>query len=202
MDANTQTYTIPAVIFAGGKSSRMGQDKALLPFGSHATLCHYQYQRLSLLFPKVYISAKADKCGAEAPTITDRYPQSSPMVGLVSVLESIPYDTCFILSVDAPFVDERVIGKLLWASQDLAFDAIVAESPKGRQPLCGIYRRSILPLAKQFITEDRHSLTRLLDQAHSCFVGFENEAYFENLNHPHEYEAAYKRMKTGAFSSE
>jgi len=36
-----------AIIFAGGKSSRMGRDKALLPFGGYDTLTEYQYRRLS-----------------------------------------------------------------------------------------------------------------------------------------------------------
>jgi len=50
-----------AIIFAGGKSSRMGRDKALLPFGGYDTLTEYQYRRLSKIFNRVYISTKNDK---------------------------------------------------------------------------------------------------------------------------------------------
>ncbi len=196
MPFNSILDTSTAVLFAGGKSSRMGRDKSLLPFGGYDTLCEYQFQRLQKMFGKVYISTKEQKFGFEAPLIFDRYPQSSPLVGLLSVFETISEDACFILSVDAPFVDESVITKLYEESEDHAYDAIIAQSPGGRQPLCGIYKRSIIPYAKALIAEDNHRLNALLQAANSHFVMFENEAEFENLNHPHEYEAALKTVQS------
>ena len=195
MPFNSKPETSTAVLFAGGKSSRMGRDKSLLPFGGYDTLCEYQFQRLQKLFGKVFISVKEQKFGFDAPLILDRYPESSPLVGLLSVFETISGDACFILSVDAPFVDEAVIAKLYEESKDQAYDAIIAQSPRGKQPLCGIYKRSIIPYAKAFIAEDNHKLNALLQAANSHFVMFEDEALFENLNHLHEYEAALKTVQ-------
>ena len=48
----------PLVIVAGGKSSRMGRDKALLPFGGYSSLAQFQYQKFLPIFEKVYISCK------------------------------------------------------------------------------------------------------------------------------------------------
>jgi len=179
-----------AIIFAGGKSSRMGRDKALLPFGEYSTLCEYQYQRLAKIFETVHISTKEAKFDFDAPLIYDCYPQSSPLVGLISIFETIESDECFILSVDAPFVDEQVIERLYKQSVESLADAIIAQSPGGNQPLCGIYRRSILPYAKEFIAQENHKLNALLRRADTTFVLFEDEAPFDNLNHPHEYEKA------------
>ena len=179
-----------AIIFAGGKSSRMGRDKALLPFGEYSTLCEYQYQRLAKIFETVHISTKEAKFDFDAPLIYDCYPQSSPLVGLISIFETIESDECFILSVDAPFVDEQVIKRLYKQSEESLADAIIAQSPGGNQPLCGIYRRSILPYAKEFIAQENHKLNALLRRADTTFVLFEDEAPFDNLNHPHEYEKA------------
>jgi len=179
-----------AIIFAGGKSSRMGRDKALLPFGGYNTLCEYQYQRLAKIFETVHISTKEAKFDFDAPLIYDLYPQSSPLVGLISIFETIESDECFILSVDAPFVDEQVIKRLYKQSEESLADAIIAQSPGGNQPLCGIYRRSILPYAKEFIAQENHKLNALLRRADTTFVLFEDEAPFDNLNHPHEYEKA------------
>ncbi len=195
MSTSSKAKKSLAVIFAGGKSSRMGRDKSLLPFGGYDTLSEYQFQRLQKLFSKVLISSKKQKFGFEAPLIFDRYPQSSPLVGLLSVFETILEDECFILSVDAPFVDQMVINKLYEESSDTNYDAIIAQSPNGNQPLCGIYRRSIIPHAKQFIAEENHKLNALLKVAKSHFVYFEDEAPFGNLNHPHEYEAAVKSLQ-------
>lgn len=184
-----------AIIFAGGKSSRMGKDKSLLPFGGYSTLSEYQYRRLGKLFNKVYFSTREAKLGFKAVLIHDLYQESSPLVGLVSVFETISEDECFILSVDAPFVNAAVIKKLYDESADASLDAIVAQSPGGTQPLCGIYRKSIIPLARKYISRNKHKLNTLLQEAKSHYVKFEDEAPFINLNYPHEYEAAVKTLK-------
>lgn len=173
----------------------MGEDKSLLPFGEYSTLSEYQYHRLKQLFDKVYISTKEQKFGFSSELIFDIYPQSSPLVGLISIFDTIGEDECFVLSVDAPFVDKGVIDALYDASCDSTLDAIVAESPAGRQPLCGIYRESIIPIAKTFIAENNHKLNALLKASKSHFVLFEDEKPFGNLNHPHEYEEALKNIK-------
>lgn len=179
-----------AVIFAGGQSSRMGRDKSLLPFGGYSTLAEYQYRRLKKIFHRVYISTKSDKFPFECHSIYDTYSESSPLVGLISIFETLEEDELFILSVDAPFVDRDIIDALYEKSNNDSFDAIIAESPQGIEPLCGIYRRSIIPIAKKLLSQNNHRLNALLDHAKSHFVSFDNRDLFENLNHPYEYEEA------------
>jgi len=182
-------HNMTAIIFAGGKSSRMGKDKALLPFADCNTLSEFQYNKLTSLFKKVYISSKEDKFDFEATVITDLYEESSPLVGIISLFETLDADELFILSVDAPFVDEKVIEVLLKHADEKS-DAVIAQSPSGVQPLCGIYRRSILPLAQGNRIKENHRLTDLLKKAHTQFVTFDDDTPFVNLNHPHEYESA------------
>jgi molybdopterin-guanine dinucleotide biosynthesis protein A len=183
-------YNIPAVLFAGGKSSRMGEDKSLLPFAGYNTLSQYQYQRLEKLFKEVYLSAKEDKFDFDPAVITDHYTQSSPLIGLLSIFKTLPYNEIFVLSVDAPFVGKEVINSLL--HQDKKFDAVIAKSPHGTEPLCGIYRRSIIPLAKKHLEAENHRMNHLLNIAHTQFISFEDDTPFMNLNHPHEYEEALR----------
>ncbi len=102
-----------AVIFAGGKSSRMGEDKALLPFANYPTLAEFQQAKLSTLFDHVYISAKANKFDFECKVIQDIYTDNSPLVGLISVFETIKAEEVFILSVDAPFVVVAGVMRML-----------------------------------------------------------------------------------------
>jgi len=184
-------HHIPAVIFAGGKSSRMGQDKALLPFGTYASLSEYQYAKLSKLFTHVYLSTKKQKFDFTCQTITDMYETSSPLVALLSSFDSLKNETIFVLSVDAPLIDKEIITKLynesiLSSNKDK--DAIIAQSPKGVQPLCGLYRRSIIPLAKVFFSEDNHKLTALLAKANTSYIHFVKEKSFTNLNTPSQYQ--------------
>jgi molybdopterin-guanine dinucleotide biosynthesis protein A len=187
-------YHMPAVIFAGGKSSRMGEDKALLPFGGFSTLAQYQYEKLKRYFEKVYISTKENKFDFKAELIHDRYEVHSPLAGIVSIFETLKEDEIFILSVDAPFVEKKVIGVLMKEERE-GYDAVIAQTQSGLQPLCGIYKRSLIPLAEQELKENRHRLTHLLQHSKSKFVLFEEEDPFANLNHPHEYREALERTE-------
>lgn len=186
------TSSYVAVIFAGGKSSRMGKDKALLPFWNFTTLSEFQQERLKPWFKKVYISAKENKFDFTCEWIPDKREESSPLVGLVSILESIEEDEVFVLSVDAPFVDEKVIEKILSHDHD-RLDAIVAKSPSGIQPLCGLYKKSMLPFVNKQLEKNNHKLQSVLDLAQTYYVDFNDDLPFTNLNHPHEYEKAIQR---------
>ncbi len=95
--------------------------------------------------------------------------------------------------MDAPFVDKKVIDLLL-KHGDNKCDAIIAQSPSGVQPLCGIYRRSILPLAQENRRKENHKLNDLLKKADTKFIMFDDDTLFTNLNHPHEYESALKSL--------
>ena len=59
------------VILAGGKSSRMGRDKTLLPFGGFATLTHYGAHKFGRIFDRVFVSSKFDKFDPPLPLIKD-----------------------------------------------------------------------------------------------------------------------------------
>lgn len=187
------TTSMPAIIFAGGKSSRMGKDKALLPFGSYTTLAEFQYAKLSILFQEVYISAKTNKFHFACNVIEDTQEESSPLVGIVSIFETLNVEEVFILSVDVPFVEKNIIEKILNHAQT-SNDAIVAQSPSGIQPLCGLYRKSILPFARRQLENHNHKLHDLLSMADTLFVPFDEDESFTNLNHPQEYQKALKRF--------
>lgn len=63
------------VILAGGKSSRMGRDKTLLPFGEFATLTHYGAHKFGRIFERVFVSSKFDKFNPSLPLIKDVSPE-------------------------------------------------------------------------------------------------------------------------------
>ncbi|HIP51037.1 MAG TPA: molybdenum cofactor guanylyltransferase MobA [Campylobacterales bacterium] len=183
-----------AVIVAGGKSSRMQRDKALLPFGNYPSLAEYQYKRLSKLFSKVYISAKENKFDFEVDIIKDVNKISSPLVALVSIFGTLDIDEVFVLSVDAPFVGEELMAKL-YVSTSIDADVIVAESQQGLEPLCAIYRRSFLKQAIKALAQDNHRLQSLFNELKVQKVLIEDEKFFMNLNYPKEYEEAKKQVR-------
>lgn len=177
-----------AVIIAGGKSSRMQQDKALLPFGGFSSLCEFQYVKLQKLFNQVYVSAKENKFDFEIDVIKDIHEESSPLVALVSIFETLTIEACFVLSVDAPFVDEKVIEQLYQSAGDE--DVTIALSDNGLEPLCAIYKRSFLDEAKKALSQGQHRLQSLFNNLEINQVIIEDERAFENLNYPEEYQCA------------
>ena len=178
-----------AVILAGGKSSRMQRDKALLPFGEANSLAEFQYRRLSKIFSKVYISSKENKFDFDVQVVEDRYESSSPLVALVSIFESLEeVEEVFLLSVDAPFVSESVINKLYMNNRSV--DVVVAQSNNGLEPLCAIYDRRCLVEAKRALEANNHRLQTLFETLNVKKVKIEDESIFMNLNYPSEYEMA------------
>ena len=80
----------------------------------------------------------------------------------------------------------------LWRKIAKSADVIVAKSPNGIQPLCGLYKRSILILAQKQYEKNNHKLQDLLALAKTETVLFKENKPFTNLNHPKEYEDALK----------
>jgi len=185
---------IPCVIFAGGKSSRMGEDKALLPFAGYNTLTEFQLHRLQKIFKKVYISCKdKTKFDFDADFIEDIQTENifAPTVGFVSVFNALACGSFFAISVDTPFIDERTIQNIL--SLDIPHaDATIAKLNDKIQPMCGIYHHSLKEKFINMLNEDNHKLGFLLKKSNTTYVHFENEELFLNLNHPHEYRTALK----------
>jgi len=187
-------YPMTAVIFAGGKSTRMGSDKALLPFGKHNSLAQYQYERLEALFEKTYLSAKENKFDFDPCLIIDKEKTFSPLVSLVTIFETLRVDKIFVLSVDAPFVDESVMAALIEAGGH--FDIVAAQSKQGTQPLCAVYHKSIFPLAKKHLKDENHKLNNLLEKSNTHLVYFEDESLFMNLNEISQYNKALSILST------
>ena len=191
-------YTIPCVVFAGGKSSRMGEDKSLLPFTHAHSLAQYQYKRLEDIFTDVYISTKQtvkfDHINAkfiEDSIAPDIY---APTVAFVSIFNQLKTENAiFVLSVDTPFVTKEVIDTLLEANTS-DFDAIIARTPSGIHPLCGIYTRALEGPMMEMIQNDNHKLMGLLKRSNVYYVDIEDEDLFMNINTQDEYKKALDKL--------
>lgn len=109
------------VILCGGKSTRMGSDKALLPFGDYC-LIEYLVKRFAPHFSSIYLSVKklGDYAHLNLPVteIADIHPNAGPMSGLFSGLSMIHEDAAFFMSVDTPFLEPETGTALLDAMGD------------------------------------------------------------------------------------
>ena len=188
---------IPCVIFAGGKSSRMGEDKALLPFAEFDTLCEYQYTRLSKIFTKVYISCKdKSKFNFTANFIEDDKESATfaPTLGFISAFSTIIEEEFFAISVDIPFITGKEIEKIVLANDNL-HDAVIAKTDEGIQPLCGIYSKNLQNDFMQMLKDKKHKLGFLLQKSKTTYVYFPDTKPFLNMNHPQDYKKALEILR-------
>jgi molybdenum cofactor guanylyltransferase len=192
-------HTIPCVLFAGGKSSRMGKNKALLPFDSKESLARYQYERLEKIFEHVYLSAK--DAGLfdhfDANIIEDEIGKEvyAPTAGFVNVFRRLKSEhMIFVLSIDTPFVDKAIIDKCI-AAIDNDHDAVIVRTPGGIHPLCGIYSRTLEEPLMRMLNEGDHKLSRLLENAYVHYIDIDKEDALLNMNTPEEYAKALKILQ-------
>lgn len=185
-------HNIPCVILAGGKSSRMGEDKSLLPFGTYPTLTQYQYEKLSKIFSEVYISTKEEKFSFidNSNIILDQNKSiSSPMIALESIFEYLQTKEVFIVTVDVPLLFESTINELINKSNN--YDITIAKDDERTHNLCGVFSKNILPLVRELIKKDIHKINYMIKQTSKHqIINFENKEQFLNINTQIEYGKA------------
>jgi molybdopterin-guanine dinucleotide biosynthesis protein A len=138
--------SVAGFVLAGGKSSRMGQDKALLPWGEGTLLDHV---------------AGAVRAGVGDVTvigrdIQDLVPDRGPLGGLLTALNGLEADWALIVAVDMPNLTAELVGGLAEAARESESDAVVCEAGNRLHPLCAAYHRRLLPAVEAAV--DRKSL--------------------------------------------
>lgn len=188
-----ERFDIPCVILAGGKSSRMGADKALLPFGQFNSLAEFQYDKFSRIFYSVYLSAKENKFDFKCNFLKDCDSEIfSPLVALKSAIESSKNDSVFIIAVDYPFISKSSIAKLI--QNETNCKITIAKTTQNHN-LCGIYSKKILPKIEELLEQNIHKIGTLLASVDTCMVDFEDDEEFCNMNFETEYNKIFNSYK-------
>ena len=184
---------ITAIVLAGGESSRMGQDKALLPKGNE-----------TLLSFVCTVAQESANCVYVVTPWTERYqdivPQSCqfipekvlkpgdksnfPLMGFFQGLQQVTTQWVLLLACDLPNINsETIIGwysYLTQAPQDVM--AILPRDPKGWQPLCGFYRRSCITSLKNYLDHGGKSFQKWLEQCSVIPITIRDHSILFNCN--------------------
>jgi molybdopterin-guanine dinucleotide biosynthesis protein A len=195
---------VTAFVLAGGKSSRMGSDKAFLRLGDE-TLLSRALKLAGAVVSEVCIVGDAKKFAAFGRVVEDVYRDRGPLGGIHAALSGSTTELNLMLAVDLPFVTQKLLQYLL--SRALESGAIVtvprAGSGSGVQPLCAVYRRGFAEVAEQSLLEGKNKIDSLFARVETCIIE-ENELVradfsaemFRNLNTPKELEKAKELRPT------
>lgn len=169
------TISFSAMILAGGQSSRMGQDKALIKFQGVPLLqkiCQIALNCTNEVFvltpwPERYQDIVPENCLIirEVPFRGEVQPHG-PLLGFMQGLAQVKTDWVMLLACDLPQLQVKVLQN--WATElphtPAEAIALLPRHPKGWEPLCGFYRRQSLPLLIQFINEGGRCFQQWLSQ--------------------------------------
>ena len=182
---------ITVQIMAGGKSTRMGRDKAFVTLGGK-TLLDRAVDRWKGWGKSLFLSVGSEDRKKLAPMdavpVFDRYPGFGPLGGLHGGLLVCDTEYLLLCAVDTPFLTPEHAEKLVEAIGTA--DACVYTLEGWPQPLFGLYRMSCLSVAQLLLEQGEGRMMRLLDTVNTVRIPVEKAADFRNLNTPEEVAAA------------
>ena len=179
-----------AVVLAGGRSTRMGMEKALLADRTGRTMLARQLALLEKLRPaELLLSARHEQVLPKTDVSVRRLDddgRAGPLGGIVAALQNISCDRLLAIAVDLPLLDESVLQFLLRAN-----GGVVPQVNGRLEPLVAVYPRRWLPEAVDALAQGTWSLQRLLTTAIRAgtfsMLQFSDPRPFLNWNRPHDY---------------
>ena len=184
---------IGCALLVGGKSTRMGKEKASLQWKGRTfleTICTvleetdiFQEKTLSLGNHKFWVKE-------EWKNSRDYFEEKGPMGGIHAVLKDSHMEAVFFVSCDMPLIKKEFVKRICEELEDsLEGVAIITKDGK-KHPLCGIYKTSLLPRIEEAIREGDYRLLKVLDDCNIRWITpkEEEEICLTNINTPKDYQ--------------
>jgi molybdopterin-guanine dinucleotide biosynthesis protein A len=190
-----------AFILAGGRSSRMGSDKALLPFRGE-NLLEVALGKARRVSPMPIIVGDRGLYSAFGEVIEDRFPGGGPLGGIHAALCATKTELNLVLSVDMPLMTGDFLNWLAQLAARGEESAFVPEAQGKRQPLCAVYRRVAKSVIEQALRMGDFKVdhifplipTRYVPEDELLAAGFSSDI-FCNVNTRDDYEAVRNLQK-------
>ena len=199
---------VAAFILAGGESSRMGRDKAMLEIGGVTML-----DRTIALIEKVGIAPAIVGApsqflrAVEASVIEDEWPGAGPLGGIATALRASRKHWNLIVACDLPYLTREWLEFLLARGVLSVADAVVAMNDGGPEPLCAMYAKSAAPVIVDALERGSYRVTEMLTRIRVEYLepaewkGFDSGGLlFKNMNQPGDYAQAQARLGRRATS--
>jgi len=190
---------LSAYVLAGGKSSRMGREKAFLELEGR-TLLARALELAASDAAEVCIVGSREKFSPFGRVVEDVYPGRGPLGGIHAALSSSQTELNLILAVDTPFLRPEFLQYLLVQARAGSALVTLPRAGGGWQPLCAVYRRAFQPLAQEALAASRNKIdplfaavpVRAIEEDELKRLAFD-PGMFDNLNTPEEWEQARQR---------
>ena len=195
---------VTGVILAGGASSRMKSNKALL-LHSSGRIIEGIYRRLAELFEEVIVVTNTPQLYEFLPCrkVPDIYPGKGVVAGIHAGLSQSREDVIFVAACDMPHLQGELIRYL--TSLAGGVDMVLPATAGGKEPLHAVYGKGCLPALEELLQKDEKRVLSLLPLVRVRQVTADEVAVFDhefesfiNINTPDDYYRLRSREKEPA----
>ena len=183
------TAGLSMVVLAGGKSSRMGNDKSDLQLGDQTFLeCQIQKGRQLGIIDILVSGYKGNACSA--PVVRDRVADRGPLGGLEACFRQAREEQVLVLGVDVPLVPVSELTALIEKSRESRKAATILQHRGKQEPLIGVYRRNLADAMLEELSVGKGSVFAVLRRVgYDIYESCEADSCFMNINRPADYAA-------------
>lgn len=163
-DAEVNVSHCDGFVLCGGRSQRMGRDKALLRYGNVPLVVHVAQQVREATGSATLVGSRALYGHLGWPVIEDEPGErNGPLGGMIAALAQSPAERNLIVACDMPWLQAAALADLVHFSS--AADVVCARV-EGRwlEPLCAVYHRRCLPMLRQALGEGERAVRRILSR--------------------------------------
>jgi molybdopterin-guanine dinucleotide biosynthesis protein A len=189
---------ITTCIVAGGKSSRMGEDKAFLKVGKRLLIDHAIHQARAM-GGDIFIAGPKDRLKAFGRILEDEFPDAGPLAGIHAGLKRSETQLMLALALDTPFLRTEFLRVLAEEAIGSGCLVTVAATADGLHPLCAIYDVRFTAPAEDALRQGRYKIDALFTPARTRTVdvvakGFD-PAMLDNINTQEDLARAVRRAE-------
>ncbi len=184
---------VTAVILAGGNSTRMKSNKALLPYSGELFIERI-HRQLSEIFPEVILVTNTPEYYRFLPCrmIPDEFPGLGSLAGIHAGLKHSNTEHIFVVACDMPYLNSELILQMISKAQ--GSDVVIPESDGGFEPLHAVYAKSFLPAMEEALKSGTSKIVDCFDWSRVTVVSRDEISAvdpefqsFRNINTPEEY---------------
>ena len=182
------------LVLAGGRSRRMGSDKALLERDGRSQLAHAM-ALLGRHVERVFASTRADQRDeaerSRYAQIVDRYEDLGPLAGILSAMDEYPEADWLVVACDLPNIDDDTIAHLLATrSGEQPFTAYISSHDGLPEPLCAIWGAGSDHIVRNFADEGTKCPRKILIRSDTQLVEQADPRSLDNINTPEDLAAS------------
>ncbi|MGA3293695.1 MAG: molybdenum cofactor guanylyltransferase [Candidatus Acidiferrales bacterium] len=193
---------VAAFILAGGQSSRMGRDKALLELDGVPLIVRAAQLVESIAGPGTVVGNPDAYRSLDLRAIGDDWPDAGPLGGIATALRASSAPWSLVVACDLPYLTRPWLDYLVARALASRADAVLPMNARGAEPLCAVYHKRCEPAIRAALDGGTRKVTDGLSNVRVEIIepaewkAFDSGGLlFKNMNSPEDYEEAQRRFR-------